>query len=186
MRRVSNLPSATKNPVWTSYGIYVYSERGSNPHGRCWPQDFKSGVSTCSTIRAAAFAGKAWQTYENYRYSPNRAGFYRAAGAEFHVRAGLPAEISSSAAGGGLRPSRRRCRNLRLRNFVDKLFLCRDSVFESGRSLRGTHRQMQASAAGGCGLRVSCETQFFARNFRAASFFKHRSRPRRDGLDTHT
>ena len=29
-----------------------YSERESNPHGRCWPQDFKSGVSTYSTIRA--------------------------------------------------------------------------------------------------------------------------------------
>ena len=29
-----------------------YSERESNPHGHYWPQDFKSGVSTYSTIRA--------------------------------------------------------------------------------------------------------------------------------------
>ena len=30
----------------------MYSERESNPHGHYWPQDFKSGVSTYSTIRA--------------------------------------------------------------------------------------------------------------------------------------
>ncbi len=29
-----------------------YSERESNPHGPYGPQDFKSGVSTYSTIRA--------------------------------------------------------------------------------------------------------------------------------------
>ena len=32
-----------------------YSERESNPHGHYWPQDFKSGVSTYSTIRATAY-----------------------------------------------------------------------------------------------------------------------------------
>ena len=32
----------------------AYSERESNPYGHCWPQDFKSGVSTYSTIRATA------------------------------------------------------------------------------------------------------------------------------------
>ena len=31
---------------------FEYSERESNPHGHYWPQDFKSGVSTYSTIRA--------------------------------------------------------------------------------------------------------------------------------------
>ena len=30
----------------------MYSERESNPHDHCWSQDFKSGVSTCFTIRA--------------------------------------------------------------------------------------------------------------------------------------
>ena len=29
-----------------------YPEPGSNRHGHYWPQDFKSGVSTYSTIRA--------------------------------------------------------------------------------------------------------------------------------------
>ncbi len=32
--------------------VYLYSERESNPHGPQGPQDFKSGVSTYSTIRA--------------------------------------------------------------------------------------------------------------------------------------
>ncbi len=32
--------------------LLKYSERESNPHGHYWPQDFKSGVSTYSTIRA--------------------------------------------------------------------------------------------------------------------------------------
>ena len=32
--------------------LFEYSERESNPHGHYWPQDFKSGVSTYSTIRA--------------------------------------------------------------------------------------------------------------------------------------
>ena len=30
----------------------LYLERELNPHGHCWPQDFKSGVSTNSTIQA--------------------------------------------------------------------------------------------------------------------------------------
>ena len=32
-----------------------YSKPGSNRHGHYWPQDFKSGVSTYSTIRATAY-----------------------------------------------------------------------------------------------------------------------------------
>ena len=44
--------------------IFQYSEPGSNRHGHYWPQDFKSGVSTYSTIRATAFAKKARQKYE--------------------------------------------------------------------------------------------------------------------------
>ena len=44
--------------VRNSGRVVVYSERESNPHGHCWPQDFKSGVSTCSTIRALAFRRK--------------------------------------------------------------------------------------------------------------------------------
>ena len=32
---------------------FLYSKPESNRHGHCWPQDFKSGVSTYSTIRAA-------------------------------------------------------------------------------------------------------------------------------------
>ena len=38
--------------------FYWYPEPGSNRHGHCWPQDFKSGVSTDSTIRAQPSAGK--------------------------------------------------------------------------------------------------------------------------------
>ena len=30
----------------------MYPEPGSNRHGHCWPQDFKSGVSTYFSIRA--------------------------------------------------------------------------------------------------------------------------------------
>ena len=33
--------------------VALYSERESNPHDHCWSQDFKSGVSTYSTIRAS-------------------------------------------------------------------------------------------------------------------------------------
>ena len=33
--------------------VLWYSKPGSNRHGHYWPQDFKSGVSTYSTIRAA-------------------------------------------------------------------------------------------------------------------------------------
>ena len=33
----------------------LYSKPGSNRHGHYWPQDFKSGVSTYSTIRATAY-----------------------------------------------------------------------------------------------------------------------------------
>ena len=32
---------------------FRYPEPGSNRHGHYWPQDFKSGVSTDSTIRAS-------------------------------------------------------------------------------------------------------------------------------------
>ena len=32
--------------------FYLYSERDLNPHGHCCPLDFKSNVSTNSTIRA--------------------------------------------------------------------------------------------------------------------------------------
>lgn len=32
----------------------VYSRRDLNPHGHCWPLDFKSNVSTNSTTRATA------------------------------------------------------------------------------------------------------------------------------------
>ena len=38
--------------------FYWYPEPGSNRHGHYWPQDFKSGVSTDSTIRAASFRPK--------------------------------------------------------------------------------------------------------------------------------
>ena len=31
---------------------YLYSKRDLNPHSHCWPRDFKSLVSTDSTIRA--------------------------------------------------------------------------------------------------------------------------------------
>ena len=42
-----------------------YSERESNPHGHCWPQDFKSGVSTYSTIRAAVFGKRRDKSNKN-------------------------------------------------------------------------------------------------------------------------
>ena len=41
-----------------------YPEPGSNRHGHCWPQDFKSGVSTDSTIRAQPSAGRTSAKYE--------------------------------------------------------------------------------------------------------------------------
>ena len=52
--------------------IFQYSEPGSNRHGHYWPQDFKSGVSTYSTIRAAAFTRKAGQKYELIFYSARK------------------------------------------------------------------------------------------------------------------
>ena len=42
-----------------------YPEPGSNRHGHYWPQDFKSGVSTDSTIRSQSFAERRRQKYEN-------------------------------------------------------------------------------------------------------------------------
>ena len=45
--------------------VYSYPEPGSNRHGHYWPQDFKSGVSTDSTIRAQSFAERRRQKYEN-------------------------------------------------------------------------------------------------------------------------
>lgn len=42
-----------------------YPEPGSNRHGHYWPQDFKSGVSTDSTIRAHSFSERCPQKYEN-------------------------------------------------------------------------------------------------------------------------
>ncbi len=47
------LPSKTKTAVnQMIYNRFQYPERESNPHGPYGPQDFKSGVSTYSTIRA--------------------------------------------------------------------------------------------------------------------------------------
>ena len=45
--------------------FFLYPEPGSNRHGHYWPQDFKSGVSTDSTIRAQSFAERRRQKYEN-------------------------------------------------------------------------------------------------------------------------
>ena len=45
--------------------VALYSERESNPHGHCWPQDFKSGVSTYSTIRAAVFGKRRDKSNKN-------------------------------------------------------------------------------------------------------------------------
>ena len=41
--------------------LFPYSKPESNRHGHCCPQDFKSGVSTYSTIRATLTLGKTWQ-----------------------------------------------------------------------------------------------------------------------------
>ena len=51
--------------------FYWYPEPGSNRHGHCWPQDFKSGVSTDSTIRALFSYERRWQNYEKIPDSPN-------------------------------------------------------------------------------------------------------------------
>ena len=48
----------------------LYSERESNPHDHCWSQDFKSGVSTYSTIRATAFRRKASAKVRKFYDSP--------------------------------------------------------------------------------------------------------------------
>lgn len=43
-----------------SFKIFLwYPEPGSNRHDHFWSQDFKSGVSTYSTIRATAFQSKS-------------------------------------------------------------------------------------------------------------------------------
>lgn len=42
-----------------------YPEPGSNRHGHYWPQDFKSGVSTYSTIRAAVFGKRRDKSNKN-------------------------------------------------------------------------------------------------------------------------
>ena len=45
--------------------MFQYPEPGSNRHGHYWPQDFKSGVSTDSTIRAQPLS-KAVAKIRNY------------------------------------------------------------------------------------------------------------------------
>ena len=45
--------------------LFVYSEPGSNRYGHFCPQDFKSGVSTYSTIRATQSL-KTLQMYNFY------------------------------------------------------------------------------------------------------------------------
>ena len=53
----------------TKVARFRYSERESNPHDHCWSQDFKSGVSTYSTIRAThAFSAKG--DGKSTQYSP--------------------------------------------------------------------------------------------------------------------
>ena len=57
--QIADTPHKIKNPKQFGlqlFGIfYWYPEPGSNRHGHYWPQDFKSGVSTDSTIRAQPF-----------------------------------------------------------------------------------------------------------------------------------
>ena len=48
---MKNPPGTEKKETEQLFGLR-YSERESNPHDHCWSQDFKSGVSTYSTIRA--------------------------------------------------------------------------------------------------------------------------------------
>ena len=43
---------------------FLYPKPGSNRYGPFGPQDFKSGVSTYSTIRATCFASSAGQKYK--------------------------------------------------------------------------------------------------------------------------
>ena len=47
------LNSIKKRILNTEYPFTMCPRRELNPHGRCWPQDFKSCVSTNSTTRAA-------------------------------------------------------------------------------------------------------------------------------------
>ena len=49
----------------TKVARFRYSERESNPHDHCWSQDFKSGVSTYSTIRAAVFGKRRDKSNKN-------------------------------------------------------------------------------------------------------------------------
>ena len=58
----------------------MYPEPGSNRHGHCWPQDFKSGVSTDSTIRAQSFSERRTQKYENICDLPKHPQHNAAAG----------------------------------------------------------------------------------------------------------
>ena len=44
--------------------VRLYSEPGSNRYGHYCPQDFKSGVSTYSTIRATWSSKKTSQMYD--------------------------------------------------------------------------------------------------------------------------
>ena len=45
-------------------------ERDSNPHSHFWPRDFKSLVSTNSTIAATAEAGLSPNRVQSYHYFP--------------------------------------------------------------------------------------------------------------------
>ena len=65
-RKCSHLRGRKKTPVNQSIDrSFAYSERESNPHDHCWSQDFKSGVSTYSTIRAAVFGKRRDKSNKN-------------------------------------------------------------------------------------------------------------------------
>ena len=64
--RTRSAKQKSQTAVKQLFGIFFwYPEPGSNRHGHYWPQDFKSGVSTDSTIRAQSFAERRRQKYEN-------------------------------------------------------------------------------------------------------------------------
>ncbi|TND08298.1 MAG: hypothetical protein FD123_2329, partial [Bacteroidetes bacterium] len=47
--------------------LKTYPGRELNPYGRCWPQDFKSGVSTNSTTQASTMT----MTVKNKNHTTN-------------------------------------------------------------------------------------------------------------------
>ena len=67
--RVTRTSTKKQSPLSINSELcFKYSERESNPHGHYWPQDFKSGVSTYSTIRALICGANVQLKIQNAKF----------------------------------------------------------------------------------------------------------------------